>query len=475
MDILSLYPQRVFFYFSEIAKIPRGSGNEKQISDYLVNFAKNNGLYVYQDEYNNVLIRKPASSGYEKYKSIALQGHIDMVCEKNKDVEFDFVNDPIKLLVKDGFLTADGTTLGADNGISVAITLAILESDEIKHPKLEVLMTTDEEAGMSGAYNFDITKLESDIIVNIDSEDYGCICVSSAGGIRINSEFDVERENISIDDKIYNIELNGLKGGHSGIDINSGAANSTKIIAEMLRRFNIEYDMNIVKFASGSKDNTIPREASVTITTDATIEEIKKSLQLSMDSLNYEYYEGEKNNMKFFVQEVKNIDSKKLTEKSTRKLIEYINGYNTGVIRMSDDIENLVETSINLGIFRLEDKVVKLSSLIRSSITKSQEDYAKYVEKYGNKFNARTYINDSYSSWEYKKDSDIREHFLKIFKDYNGEDAKIIAIHAGLECGIFAEKIPTLILYQSDQISKIRILQMREWLYKQLQKLMNIY
>lgn len=441
MDILNIYPERVFYYFTEIAKIPRGSGNEKEISDYLVNFAKQKGLFVYQDENNNVLIRKPATKGYENYKSIALQGHMDMVCEKNKEVEFDFTKDPIKLMVENGYLTADGTTLGADNGISVAITLAILESNTIEHPKLEVLITTDEEVGMTGAHNFDITKLESNIIVNIDSEDYGCICVSSAGGIRLNTLLELEKEDIKNKDNIYYIELNGLKGGHSGIDINKGAANATKVLNEILRHLNIQYDLNIVEFVSGGKDNTIPREAIAVIATDASYEQLKKSIDLSLCTLNHQYLSGENNNMKIIIQKLQYNGQTQYTEKSTNKLIEFVNGYHTGVIKMSEDIEGLVETSINMGIFVAKEQKVTITSLIRSSVTNAQNEYYEYVNKYCSKFGGVTNKVESYNPWEFKKDSKIRDHFSKIFKDYTGIEPKTIAIHAGLECGVFAEKI----------------------------------
>lgn len=447
MNIEKLYPERVFHYFLEISKIPRGSGNEKQVSDYLVNFAKKHNLFVYQDELNNILIRKPATKGYEGYKSICLQGHMDMVCEKNKDVEFDFETQPINVMVKDGFLTADGTTLGADNGISMGMTLAILESDTIKHPNLEVLITTDEEVSMQGAEGFDIKKLESDILVNIDSEEYGAIYVSSAGCTRVRTFLDFESEEISLKDNIYNIEIKGLLGGHSGADIHENRANSIKIINEIVRRLSIMCDVNYVSINAGSKNNSIPREAEVTIVANESFEKVKEYISLAMDSLNYQYRNSEEG-MQAIVTKEKYSNQKQFTKKATHKLISYISGYVTGVIRFSKDIEGLVQTSLNLGVIDTKDegnkKLVTINSLVRSGVTYEQEQLCKFIENYGKTYGFCSISDDSCNPWEYKKDSKIRDYFAKIFEKQTGVKPKIAAIHAGLECGIFFEKNPKL-------------------------------
>lgn len=438
MELEKLYPQRVFHYFCEISKIPRGSGNEKEISDYLVKFAKEHNLYVYQDEKYNILIRKEATKGYEKYKPIALQGHMDMVCEKNKDVEFDFEKDEIKILVKDGFLVADGTTLGADNGICVAMALAILESDEIKHPKLEILLTTDEEVGMSGAIFFDVSKLESDILVNVDSEQYGTICVSSAGCARVRTMIDFEMEEIKHKDKIYSLELKGLSGGHSGADINENKANANKILNEVIRRLSITKEVNIIDFNGGNKNNTIPREAQANIVCNENFETVNEIVQLAIDSLNYEYKESE-NGMQIIVEKVDYKNQKQMTTSSTYKFMQYISGYLTGVIRKSKDIENLIQTSLNLGVVELNDGHLTINTLVRSAILKEQNELCDYVVEYGKKFGGESIIDDTANPWEYKKDSKIRDYFAKVFKEQTGEYPKIEAIHAGLECGIFYE------------------------------------
>ncbi|WP_288892439.1 aminoacyl-histidine dipeptidase [uncultured Sneathia sp.] len=447
MNIEKLYPERVFHYFLEISKIPRGSGNEKQVSDYLVDFAKKHNLFVYQDENNNVLIRKPATKGYEKYKSICIQGHMDMVCEKNKDVDFDFEKQGINVMVKDGFLTADGTTLGADNGISMGMTLAILESNEIKHPKLEILITTDEEVSMKGAENFDVTKLESEILVNIDSEEYGSIYVSSAGCSRVRTFLELENEEISLKDNIYEIEVKGLNGGHSGADIHENRANAIKILNEVIRRVSVMADVRYISIDCGSKNNTIPREGVAYIVADTSLEKVREYVSLAMDSLNYQYVKTD-NNMCAVVEKKEYSGQKQLTEKATRKLLRYIEGYLTGVIRFSKEIEGLVQTSLNLGIIDTKEdgskKIVTINSLVRSGVTYEQQELCKYLVNYGEKYDSKSVIDDSCNPWEYKKDSKIRDYFARIFEEQTGKKPKIAAIHAGLECGIFSEKNPKL-------------------------------
>lgn len=447
MEIEKLYPQRVFHYFLEISKIPRGSGNEKQVSDYLVDFAKKHGLFVYQDEKYNVLIRKEASKGYENYKSICIQGHMDMVCEKNKDVEFDFEKEAIRVMIKDGFLVADGTTLGADNGISMGMTLAILESKEIKHPKLEILITTDEEVGMSGAEFFDVSKLESEILVNIDSEEYGAIYVSSAGCARARTFLEFEAEDIEYKDKIYNLEVKGLQGGHSGADIHENRANAIKIATEILRRLSIMTDVNIVDFTTYGKNNSIPREAEVSFVANTSMEKVQEYVELAIDSLNYEYKESEKG-MKAIITSVLYNNQKQYTKSSTNKLISFISGYLTGVIRFSKDIEGLVQTSLNLGVIETKTsdnkKLLTVNSLLRSGIISEQNDLCDYITRYGETFGGKTIIDDSCNPWEYKKDSKIRDYFAEVFEKQTNTKPKIAAIHAGLECGIFSEKNPKL-------------------------------
>ncbi len=447
MNLENLYPERVFHYFKEISKIPRGSGNEKAISDYLVDFANKHNIFVYQDESNNVLFRKEASKGYEKFKPMALQGHMDMVCEKNKEVEFDFEKDPIKLKVEDGFLKAEGTTLGADNGICVAMVMAILESNELKHPKLEILLTTDEEVGMSGAENFDVTKLESEILVNIDSEEYGSIYVSSAGCSAVASTLELQTEEISLKDKIYTIEVKGLQGGHSGGDIHENRANANKILTELVTKISVMFDTNIIDFNGGSKNNTIPRESMATLVIDGNFDEINELLQISIDGLNFAFKETEKG-MITELQKVEYDNQKQLTKYESEKLLKYILTHPTSVIRKSREIENLIQTSLNLGILETREKENSkefyFNSLVRSSKTEEQRYIVNYLLKYAEINGAKGEILDFCNPWEYKAESKIRDYFAKVFEEQNGYKPEILAIHAGLECGIFSEHNPNL-------------------------------
>lgn len=440
-EIKKLYPQRVFHYFLEISKIPRGSGNEKQVSDYLVNFAKEHGLYVYQDEFHNVLIRKPATKGYEKYKPIALQGHMDMVCDKNLDVEFDFLTQGIDVKVKDGFLVANGTTLGADNGISMGMTLAILESKELKHPEIEVLLTSDEEAGMTGAINFDISKLKSDILVNIDSEEYGSIFVSSAGSILVEETLELDKiENNS--KKTYEISIKGLNGGHSGADIHENRANAVKLIAELFNMLKVEFPFYLVDIKSGAKNNTIPREAFIKIATNYTDLEMSELLEYILESIKYRYKDYE-DNIRLEIKELEN-SKECLSIEYTNKVLEYISNHPVGVIKKSNEIKGLIQTSLNMGIVRIEDNILKVNSLVRSQVIKEQEDIANYIVKYANYYGLKASITDKGNPWEYKKDSKIRDYFVKVFEEQIGYKPNITAIHAGLECGIFKDKNPKL-------------------------------
>ena len=275
-----IYPEKVLGFFEEISKIPRGSGKEKQISDWLVKFAKDRNLEVYQDSVNNVIIKKEATKGYEKYAPLILQGHMDMVWEKNKDVDFDFEKEGIKLKIEDGYLKAKGTTLGADNGIAIAYGLAILDSDDIKHPKLEILITTDEEVSMTGAQNLDMSLLEGKKMINLDTEEVGKIYVSSAGGATIKLRSKVETLNLDKEDKVYLIEILGLQGGHSGAEIHLNLGNSIKILSEVLKHLNIKYDFELIEIDGGNKDNAIPREAHATIATKVDLKDINEVLEL---------------------------------------------------------------------------------------------------------------------------------------------------------------------------------------------------
>lgn len=436
----------VLEYFKEISKIPRGSKHEKQISDYLYNFAKDRGYEVVQDKANNIYVYMPATKGYEKYSPLILQGHMDMVWEKNKETVFNFEKDGIITYEEDGYLKAKGTTLGADNGIAVAMMLKLMDDKEIKHPDLELLITTDEEMGMTGASNFDVSLLKGHTMVNLDTEEDDRIYVSSAGGYRTRSYFDVETERVNIGDKIFKLELSGLHGGHSGADIHKNYGNANKLVTEFIRHINLKYETCIVEINGGNKDNAIPREAEIIFTTpDGSIEDITKHLNLIKDILNLGLENGEKLTYKLTELEFNGLEKTyKMTHKETSRIIQFLTHFPNGVRTMSKEIEGLVQTSLNLAVIKSNkenDKFeVSITALLRSSNNQELHDLIKDIEFLTNKFQGKVKVSDGYNAWEYKKDSKVRNLFEKAFLEVTGSPVESAAIHAGLECGLFVEK-----------------------------------
>lgn len=412
--------KKIIKYFEEISKIPRGSKNEKEISDFLVDFAKKRNLEVYQDEYYNVLIKKDASKGYENEDTLILQGHIDMVCEKNKDTMHDFKKDPIKLKYEGNFLTAEGTTLGADNGIAVAYAMAILDDISLKHPALEIFLTADEETGMTGAENFDYSKLEGKKLINLDSEEEGEILVSCAGGVRKSLSKDITYEKNT--DKTYKIVVKGLKGGHSGDDIDKNRDNAIKMIGRVLKDLHEKEDIKISHIEGGSKDNAIPREAEAIITSP-------KCLKFESEIPNISIME---------------IETAKKVIKETRDIVNIIDEIINGVYKMSKDVDGLVETSNNLGIIKIEDGKIILTNLTRSSNKKSMNELNQKTINLAKKHDFSIEFNSEYPAWEYKKESEIREKIVEVYYKMYNKKPLIKAIHAGLECGIFSEKIKNI-------------------------------
>lgn len=451
MNFDNLKSKKVFDFFSEISKIPRGSKKEKEISDWLVKFANDRNLEVYQDDYYNVIIKKEASLGYEKYSPLIIQGHIDMVWEKNENIKFDFEKEGIKLKIENGFLKADGTTLGADNGIAVAIALAILDTNEIKHPKLEILLTTDEEVSMTGAINVDVDLLKGNKMINIDTEEFGSIYVSSAGGATIevltNNDYIT---NIEKNEKIYEFKINGLNGGHSGADIHLGLANSIKIMIEMLYNLNSKYNINIVELDGGNKDNAIPRESKAIFTSIFDVDIIKTELNSYFKHIKEKYFKVDPN-INYELKELE--DSKKnYTLKydfnSGCDLLEFYNKFPNGVIKMSDEINGLVQTSLNFGVLKTEIKDGRYTfvarALLRSSKLKELDELQEKIIEESSKYNYRSEKVPSFLPWEYRENSTLRNLASNVFKEIFNKEVEIKAIHAGLECGIFVNRMKNL-------------------------------
>ena len=433
-----LQPELVFKYFEEISQIPRGSGNEKAISDYLKKFGENLGLETIQDDALNIIIRKPATKGYENCPGVILQGHMDMVCEKNKDTNHNFVTDPIKLRVQDDMIYATGTTLGADNGIAVAMGLAVLASNDLDHPSLEVLITTDEEAGMSGAMALDGSNLKGEYILNLDSEEEGYLLVSCAGGVTAWSELNAEYTNCDSNKQGLLIEIKGLLGGHSGMDIIKQRANSNRLMGRLLNLLCIDYDL--AKIQGGSKNNAIPRECEAIILVDKNdVAKAKEDINNIAQIFQKEFSTSDPG---IIIQCNETTVDKTLTCESTNNVVKLLNLIPNGIQTMSMDIEGLVESSTNLGVVRTTDNEITFECAVRSSVSTLKNDITNKMKLLANTLNGSLTLESDYPAWEYSKGSKLEEICVETYEKLTGKKPTIMAIHAGLECGLLLDKIP---------------------------------
>ncbi|HSH36666.1 aminoacyl-histidine dipeptidase [Schnuerera sp.] len=437
-----LKPERVFYYFEEISKIPRCSFHEEKISNFLKEFGETQGLETIQDKALNIIIKKPGTSGYENSPTVVLQGHMDMVCEKEEATIHDFSKDPLKLKVEGDFVMAEGTTLGGDNGIAVAMALALLESKDIPHPPLEVIITTNEESGMDGAKALDPKYIDGRMLINIDSEVEGTILVSCAGGERNMLTLPIEWESIkTLDDKlIYSIKTVGLQGGHSGMEIHKERGNAIKIITRILAFVKDECKFHLAHIEGGSKTNAIPRNGKAIIVLDRENEGIFSQAIEALEEQIQEELEISDPDFKLEVEKVEQQVDRVFTEDSFNNIIAALTLIPTGVQSMSKDMEGLVESSNNLGIVKTLDEKITIESAIRSSKETLKKNIGKQIKTVSDIVKGQWESYGSYPAWEYNKDSQIRDIFKRIYKNKYGENIKVEAIHAGLECGIFAEK-----------------------------------
>lgn len=435
-------PKQVFYYFEEICKIPHGSGNTRQISDYLVNFAKDHGFDYVQDELNNVVIYKPATPGYENAPTVILQGHMDMVCEKRPDVEHDFTKDGLKLSVENGFVSANGTTLGGDDGIAVAYALALLDSKDLPHPALEVLITVDEEIGLLGAVDFDCSVLKGRRMINLDSEAEGSLWISCAGGLSAVSHIPVLRTDA--EGEKLQIKICGLMGGHSGSEIDKKRANANVLMGRFLYGLKREAYYEIISLAGGQKDNAITRESLCEIlVSEEDIAAVKAYAARVQDGLREEY-SGSDNGISVQITEAGHESVQVLHPTSREKILFYLMEIPFGIQKMSSNIEGLVETSTNIGIVRLSEDEFFASSGVRSSVEAARDalsDKIQYLTEFlGGEYEAQ----GAYPAWEYRKESPLRDKMVSVYEDMYGQKPAVVAIHAGLECGLFYKKIDGL-------------------------------
>ena len=439
--IENLEPKLVWKHFDEIRKIPRCSKHEEKIRKYVEDFAKNQGLKYKTDKIGNIVITKPASAGMEGKPIVILQGHMDMVCEKNSDVDFDFTKDAINLKLDGDILTADGTTLGADNGMGLAMSLAILEDKTLKIGPIEALFTVDEETGLTGAFAMESDMLKGRILLNLDSEDFGVVTVGCAGGGDSQVKLPIKTQPINGSLTSLTIKVSGLRGGHSGVDIHEQRGNAVKLLTRMLWKAKDDYKIHITEIKGGDKHNAIPREAYAKVSVEkADKDKFITTLKKEGKNILQEYKPIDPN----FKVDFQDIDklSTTLTDDSQERLLDLLHGLPHGVDKMSYDIPDLVETSTNLATVNVNSNDVAISLSTRSSITSALQDFRDRIRAIAELSGAQVEEDSPYPGWKPNLESNILKVSKQIFKDMYGKEPKVEAIHAGLECGIIGEKFP---------------------------------
>ena len=426
--------EKVIRFFEEFSAIPHGSGNTSLIADYLVDFAKKRNLDYSRDNADNVIIRKGATKGYENRPAVIFQGHLDMVAEKKPGAEIDMEKEGLTLYRDGDFLRAKDTTLGGDDGVALAYALAILDSDDIPHPDFEAVFTSDEEIGLLGAVAIDPNEIKGRLLINIDSDEEGVFTVGCAGGMRSDVTLPVHRSNSGADS--YKVKVSGFKGGHSGVEIDKGRVNANKALVEVLSGIG---DVSIKDIRGGNADNAIPRECECIFSSHLDHTALIKKLG---DEMAAKYRDIEPD----ITLTVEKVDSPVagVCVEDSRKLISLLSTLPSGIIAMSSDVPGLVETSLNMGILRLEGDRAEISFSVRSAKGTEKQALGDRLEKIAKDHSASYSTRGAYPAWEYKKDSHLRDVMKKVYEDMYGKSPEIVIIHAGLECGIFSEKIEGL-------------------------------
>ena len=441
--ILDLAPQQVWKHFYSLTQIPRPSGHMERITEFLVNFGKGLGLESFVDEVGNVIIRKPATPGMENRKGVILQAHMDMVPQKNNDTVHDFVNDPIQTWIDGEWVKAKGTTLGADNGMGVAAAMAVLESTDLKHGPLEVLITKDEETGMYGAFGLKPGTLQGEILLNLDSEDEGELYIGCAGGIDITAELSYKEEEADKEMVARKITLKGLRGGHSGLEINEGRGNANKLLARITHDLLVEFDCRLSSFSGGNMRNAIPREAhAVLLFNPADIEDLPNYIKEYEAQLNAEYAPIE-SDILLLLDEVEK-PATVLPEEIQDNMIDMLLACQNGVMRMIPTVPDTVETSSNLAIVLLGGGKAEVRILARSSCDTMKDFLADSLTACFNMAGMKVTLSGGYSGWQPNVDSPILHAMTKSYEEQFGVAPKVKVIHAGLECGIIGANCPGL-------------------------------
>lgn len=437
--LAGLEPASVFHYFEEICAIPHGSGNTRMISDYLVDFAKEHGLRYIQDELNNVILFAEGTCGMEDHDPVILQGHMDMVCEKDADCPIDMDTQGLDIGHDNTVVFAKGTTLGGDDGIAVAFALALLADKSIAHPPLEIIITVDEETGMFGAVGIDLSMLKGRTLINLDSEEEGVFTVSCAGGARATISMNVERR--AVYGPCIRLSVSGLQGGHSGAEIHKNRANANKVMGEFMSRIQKLMPLCLTSFSGGSKDNAIPRSCQATLVAMGIHLERINTIAEELEKEIKEQYDEPEVSIQAF--DVDALGGNSLTTESTAKVINLLCAIPNGVMAMSQDIEGLVQTSLNWGVVKLGERFTATAS-VRSSVNQEKEELLDRLKKMADFYDATYSQMGDYPAWEFKKDSVLRDTMVRIYMEMFGKEPEVLAIHAGLECGILGEKLPGL-------------------------------
>ncbi|ERT13181.1 beta-Ala-His dipeptidase [Photorhabdus temperata] len=442
-ELSQLSPQPLWDIFAKICSIPHPSYHEEALATHIVQWAQEKGLHVERDQVGNILLRKPASKGLENRKAVVLQAHLDMVPQKNNDTEHDFTKDPIRPYIDDEWVTAQGTTLGADNGIGLASALAVLADDNVKHGPLEVLLTMTEETGMDGAFGLQPGWLQADILINTDSEEEGEIYMGCAGGIDFTTTLALTRETVPAHYKTLKLTIKGLKGGHSGCDIHLGLGNANKLLARFLAAHTEELELKLLEFQGGTLRNAIPREGHVIVAVPA--DKTARLTQLKdkyLGILQNEYAIVEKN-LTVLLEEVAT-DIQALTDDCQNRFISLLNSTPNGVIRMSDIIKGVVETSLNVGVVTMEQDKVNIICLIRSLIDSGKSYIIGMLGSLAKLSNAEITSKGGYPGWQPDANSPVMHLVRETYQQLFDKTPNIMVIHAGLECGLFKKPYPDM-------------------------------
>lgn len=439
--IESLKPENVWKHFSEICKRPHPSKHEAEVSDYIVKFAKDNNIECQIDAIGNVILRKPATKGFEDRKGLIMQAHIDMVPQKNNDTDFDFLTDSIKPIIDGEWVTADGTTLGADNGMGVAATLAVMGMKDLEHGLIEALFTVDEEAGMTGANNLDPKILKGDILINLDSEDEGELYVGCAGGTDVIVNLKYNTIASCSKKKAYCVNISNLKGGHSGLEIILQRANSNKLMVRIIRDIFEKYGVDIASAEGGNMRNAIPREANfVFAVEEGKSAEVISEINAYVEIIKAEYAETDEN-ITVTVKESP-MPEQVIDSVSLKNFINVVHAMPNGIDRMSTVMEGLVETSSNIGIITMKDGIFSIMILARSSSNSTMNDLTARMRSIAELAGAEAVINNGYEGWKPNMKSPILKTMSERYEALYGRTPEVKAIHAGLECGIFGPIYP---------------------------------